>query len=212
MNDQHPEPSHFHSRPLFISPLICLAAFVVTEMLLSIHLVMFDTSFEVNGGILQPNADSIADLAAAAASWPSCEQATVLVLLIRQPQRPAKTQRLEHSWNFGTDLTQIGSEQHHQNLYSPLMTVGFWHPLQHDWLVSFPLMTSLARSINLKVWALTLLNLEYFPPGIQFILVLYCISSYFFSVFVKLWFKNRQRPNQLNIRAQVRIICNMQWI
>lgn len=96
---------------------------------------------------------------------------TVLVLLIRQPQRPAKTQRLEHSWNFGTDLTQIGCEQHHHNLYSPLMTVGFWHPLQHDWLVSFPLMTSLARSINLKVWALTLLNLEYFPLGIQFILV-----------------------------------------
>lgn len=139
MNDQHSAPSHLQSRPLFVSLFICLAAFVVTEMQLSIHLLVFDMSFKVNSGILQPNADFIVDLAAAvaaAASWPSCEQATVLVLLIRQPQRPAKTQRLGHSWNFGTDLTQIGSEQHHRNLYSPLMTVFDTHYSITGWFSS----------------------------------------------------------------------------
>lgn len=124
--------SHLQSRLLFVSLFIRLNAFVVTEMQLSIHLLFLDMSFEVNGGILQPNADCIAHLAAAA-SWPSCEQATVLVLLIQQPKRPAKTQRPENSWNFGTDLTLIGSGQSHQNLYSLLMTIGCWHPWQHEW-------------------------------------------------------------------------------
>lgn len=99
---------------LFVSPLICLAEFMVTEMQLSIHLVMFDTSLEVNGGILQPNADFIADLAAAAAaSRPSCEQSTVLVLLIRQPQRPAKD-------------PETGA------------FLEFWHRSNTDWLWATP--------------------------------------------------------------------------
>lgn len=76
--------------------LVCWTSNAVWGRFLFLHFVS-----EVKTVWKSTNTDSVEP---AAASPPACEWVTVLVLLIRQPQRAGQPQWRENPWNFGVGL------------------------------------------------------------------------------------------------------------